>query len=326
MLSWQWPELFYLLPLPILVRWLMPTLDSAAGAIRVPFFDDLEKLNQSAGSRTALNWLNALLLWLIWASLIAAIARPTWVGDPVNLPQDRRDMMLAVDISGSMIEQDMLVNNRYIKRIDAVKAVVGDFVQKRQGDRLGLILYADQGYLQTPLTYDSKTVLQQLQEAQLGFAGEMTAIGDAIGLAIKRLRARPADSRVLILLTDGVNTKGSDPITAAKVATEAGVRIHTVGVGADIKYSKDFFGRTRTSNPSVDLDEDSLKTIARVTGGQYFRARDPQELQQIYAELDRLEPIPEEQTFRPTKSLSYLALLLALGISLLIAPALRRSW
>ena len=232
--------------------------------------------------------------------------------------------MLAVDISGSMEKEDMLVNRRYTNRIIAVKAVVGDFIKKRAGDRLGLILFGQQGYLQTPLTHDAKTVDQHLQEAQLGFAGNATAIGDAIGLSIKRLRDRPTDSRVLILLTDGANTAGTDPIQAATIAAEAEIRIHTVGVGAQEIVERGFFGRNRRVNPSQDLDEETLLQIADKTGGKYFRARDPQELQQIYAEIDKLEPIPEEQTFRPTKSLLHWPLSAAFAMIALLVLIRRR--
>jgi Ca-activated chloride channel family protein len=318
MLSWQWPILLALLPIPFIVRWLSRGDDASATAIQVPFFDALQNLQHNKVSPRSSNWLKAILLWLVWISLITAVARPTWVGDPVNLPQDRRDLMLAVDISGSMQQQDMLVNNRYIDRITAVKGVVGAFVEQRASDRLGLILFGQQGYLQTPLTFDGKTVNQQLQEAQLGFAGNATAIGDAIGLAIKRLRGRPAKSRVLILLTDGANTAGTDPLQAATIAAEAEIRIHTVGVGAEQMVTSSVFGRRQNVNPSSDLDEATLQAIADKTGGQYFRARNPKELQQIYAEIDRLEPVPDEQTFRPSRSLLHWPLSAALGFSLLL--------
>jgi Ca-activated chloride channel family protein len=318
MLSWQWPALFLLLPIPLIVRWLSRRDDVSSTAIQVPFFDALQNLDQAQVSPQAGNWLKALLLWLLWTSLVAAVARPTWVGEPVSLPQDRRDLMLAVDISGSMEQQDMLVNSQYTNRITAVKAVVGEFVEQRASDRLGLILFGQQAYLQTPLTHDSKTVNQQLQEAQLGFAGNATAIGDAIGLAIKRLRGRPAESRVLILLTDGANNAGTDPLEAAAIAAEANIRIHTIGVGADEIITRGFFGQNQRINPSSDLDETTLEAIADKTGGKYFRARDPQELQQIYAEIDKLEPIPDEQTFRPSRSLLHWPLSAALGFSLLL--------
>lgn len=324
MLSWQWPYALALLPLPLIVRALLASHDQAAGAIRVPFFNALESLNASNVSNTTVRFAKVLLIWLVWICLLVALARPTWIGEPVSIPQDRRDLMLAVDISGSMQEQDMLVQNQYIDRISAVKAVVGEFVEKRTGDRMGLILFGQQGYLQTPLTHDRQTVKQQLQEAQLGFAGNATAIGDAIGLAIKRLRDRPSESRILILLTDGANTAGTEPLQAATIAAEAEIRIHTIGVGADEKLERSFFGRTRRVNPSADLDEVTLKAIADKTGGQYFRARNPQELNNIYRELDRLEPIPEEQTFRPTRSLLHWPLSIALLLNLLLMLLLRR--
>ena len=325
MLSWQWPYLFALLPLPLLVRWLTTSEETSASAIQVPFFDALRNLDKSSQlGVTKSSWIKAVLLWLIWFSLVTGVARPTWIGEPVTLPQDRRDLMLSVDISGSMKEQDMRINNGYTNRITAVNAVVGEFVEKRAGDRIGLILFGQQGYLQTPLTYDSKTVNQQLQEAQLGFAGNATAIGDAVGLAIKRLRDRPADSRILILLTDGANTAGTEPLQAATIATEAEIRIHTIGVGADELVTRGLFGRQRRINPSRDLDETTLKAIADKTGGKYFRARDPQQLQQIYAAIDQLEPIPEDQTFRPTKSLLHWPLSLTLALSMLLM--LSRRW
>lgn len=319
MLSWEWPYMFLLLPIPLLIRWLVPAREQAPQAIRVPFYAELESLYENRKRKGAPLWLSALLASLIWVCLVSAAARPTWVGEPVPLPREGRDLMLAVDISKSMQEEDMQVGGGYTNRITAVKAVVGEFIEQRIGDRIGLILFGQQGYLQTPLTFDTKTVNSQLQEAQLGFAGNATAIGDAIGLAIKRLRDRPAESRVVILLTDGANTAGTDPRAAANIAAEANIRIHTVGVGADSKVVQSLLGFSRRVNPSSDLDEETLTYIAETTGGQYFRARDPAELQSIYQYLDALEPMPEEQTFRPTMSLFHWPLALALIISALLA-------
>ncbi len=324
MINWTWPYLFLLLPLPLLIRLITKEVKTASGAIKVPFYQQLNNLDANPTQAGVKRLSRIILVWLTWAALLTAAAGPLWVGEPVNLPQERRDLMLAVDISLSMDEKDMLVNNRYINRINAVKGVVGQFIEQRSSDRLGLILFGEQGYLQTPLTYDNKTVKQQLEEAQLGFAGNATAIGDAIGLSIKRLRDRPAESRVLILLTDGANTSGTEPIPAAEIAKEADIRIHTIGVGADSKLVRDLFG-TRKVNPSRSLDEDTLKSVARITGGKYFRARDPQELQNIYAEIDRLEPVPDDQTFRPTKSLSHWAIIMALILSGLLSIIVRRG-
>lgn len=307
MLSVEWPWVSLLLPLPWLLRWLLPEQTSNQQAIRVPFYAALQNLNQGISLRKSKQIMRMLSMTLIWLCLLSAAARPSWIGDPVALPQERRDLMLAVDISMSMREVDMQVRGGYTDRITAVKYVIGEFVQQRAGDRIGLILFGEQAYLQTPLTYDTQTVDQQLQEAQLGFAGNSTAIGDAIGMAIKKLRDRPAESRILVLLTDGANTAGTEPAQAAKIAAEANIRIHTVGIGAQSR------GRRN------QLDEKTLSLIADETGGRYFRARNPSELQEIYAQLDRLEPMPEEQTFRPTLSLSHLPLGIALALSVLMA-------
>lgn len=309
MIDWQWPWMFALLPLPWLVRRFVAPAEAMAQAVRVPFFEQLRQLQPRFAGRG--NRRDLILATLSWCALVAAAARPVHIGDPVPLPQAGRDLMLAVDISVSMREQDMVIGNRAVSRIDAVKAVAGDFIARRVGDRFGLILFGQQGYLQTPLTLDTRTVQQHLYEAQLGFAGNATAIGDAIGLAVKRLRSRPEQSRVLILLTDGANTAGSDPRQAAEVAAEARIRIHTVGIGAPT-VPEDFFGFTRRARTASDLDEETLKYIALATGGQYFRARDPRELQQIYRRLDELEPLPEQVVYRPEQSLWHWPLAFAL--------------
>ena len=213
--------------------------------------------------------------------------------------------MLAVDISGSMDEKDMLLNNQKATRLALVKQVIGEFVERRQGDRLGLILFGTQAYLQVPLTFDRKTVQTLLDETPIAIAGEKTAIGDAIGLTVKRLRKRPENSRVLVLLTDGVNNAGEmKPLQAAELAVREGIKIYTIGVGADQQVIRGlFFNQTR--NPS-NLDEENLTRIAETTGGHYYRARDQKELEQIYAELDRLEPVEQErETYRPVKALYY---------------------
>lgn len=306
MIEWLWPWAAVLIPLPILARWLMPEASHGSGAIRVPFFEMLTSLSTQSSGRSRRKLLLMIVAALAWLLLVAAIARPTWVGDAVTLPQSGRDLMLAIDISGSMRQDDMQVGKRYVSRLEAVKAVVGDFARQRRGDRLGLILFGEQGYLQTPLTFDRDTVRIQLSEALPGFAGNSTAIGDAIGMSVATLRERPQSSRLLILLTDGANTAGSDPRMATDIAVEAGIRIHTIGVGADSVMERNIFGQVRESFPSRDLDEELLKDIARRTGGEFFRARDPKSMAQIYEEINKLEPVPEESTYRPIRSLSHL--------------------
>ncbi|MGQ9427403.1 vWA domain-containing protein [Gilvimarinus sp. F26214L] len=336
MLQFEWPLVFLLLPLPLLVYWGLPRARRDEAALRVPFYQALSTLPSGRRRERVRGKGLTALLSLMWLSLVVAAAGPQWLGEPVRLPASGRDLLLAVDISGSMETADMVLNGQQVNRISVIKAVVGDFVRRRESDRLGLILFGTRAYLQAPLTFDRNTVNTLLQEARLGFAGEKTAIGDAIGLATKRLLDRPEGKRVLILLTDGANTAGAvDPLQAADLASQAGVKIYTVGIGAEELVVPGIFGSNfgaRRVNPSADLDEKTLVSIADKTGGRYFRARDVQELAGIYAELDILEPAEQEaESFRPTQALFYWPLGAALLLSALIAlsrlrlPALARE-
>jgi Ca-activated chloride channel homolog len=322
MFEFAWPWIFLLVPIPWLVTRFASVQEHQEAALRIPFFQHLATISDQPRLLRSPVWFNKALLVFIWFSCVTAAARPQWVGDPVPLEASGRDLLIAVDISGSMGTPDMQVGNRMFTRVEAVKFVVGDFVKRREQDRLGLVLFGSNAYLQAPLTFDRKAVKTFLEEAQLGFAGQGTAIGDAIGLAVKRLRERPADSRVIVLLTDGANTAGEvEPRKAAEMAKLAGVKIYTVGVGADEMIQETFFG-ARKVNPSADLDEGVLQHIATTTGGQYFRARNPEELAKIYAELDKLEPIEQDkENYRPIKSLFFWFLGLALTASFVLALA-----
>jgi Ca-activated chloride channel family protein len=325
MLELDWPYALLLLPLPWFVWRFYPAASSEQAALRAPFFSTWQELHDSAEATvTGSRRVGSVLLMLLWLALLIACSRPTWIGEPINLPATGRDLLIAVDISGSMQQEDMRVGQNYVQRIESVKQVVGNFVERRKGDRLGLILFGSNAYLQAPLTFDTETVRRFLLEAQLGFAGRETAIGDAIGLAVKRLKDRPAESRVLIILTDGANTSGAvQPADAARLAAEYQVRIHTIGVGAEQMVVPGLFGTSfgsRTVNPSQDLDEDTLRDIARQTGGKYFRARDPAELDEIYRLLDLIEPIDQDAaTFRPRISLFQWPLALSFFLSLMLA-------
>ena len=316
MFELQWPWLLALLPLPIFII-LLPAQKKEDAALRVPFFTHVKTLETKTNSFRSQKRASALLLWLIWASLVFAAANPQWIGEAISMPNSGRDLLIAVDISGSMKIEDMKFQGRAIRRLDAVKMVVGDFVKNRKSDRLGLVLFGTQAYLQAPLTYDRQTVNTLLQETEIGFAGDQTSIGDAIGLAIKRLRARPDAQRVLIVLTDGANTAGElEPIKAAELAEKEHVKIYTIGFGADeLVVNNGFFG-SRVVNPSADLDEPTMRAIADKTGGQYFRARNLEELGDVHQMLNRLEPIEsDEEKFRPVKSLFYYPLIAALLLS-----------
>lgn len=322
MIEFAWFWMFLILPLPWLVhRWLPAAADHAGAALRTPFLEEFEGLpgfHRTGQTKPVRLWL-ACAAWLL---LVAAAARPQWLGDPIEQAVSGRDLMLAVDLSGSMEIEDFVLQGRQVDRLTATKQVAGRFIERRVGDRLGLILFGERAYLQAPLTFDRKTVQVLLDEAVIGLAGDKTAIGDAIGLAVKRLRDNPADQRVLILLSDGANTAGEvQPLQAADLAQRAGLKIYTIGIGADELVMRDFFG-TRRVNPSKDLDEVTMRGIAEKTGGRYFRARDVQELEEIYGMLDRLEPVERDKHyFRPHVELYPWPLAAALLLAMLLAMA-----
>ena len=330
MFEFAWPWLFVLLPLPWLAaRVLKPATSEAGAALRLPIA--LSGFDLAGGAAPVAPWKRWLSL-LAWALLVAAAVRPQWIGEPIDLARNGRDLMLLVDASGSMDTPDMRIGGQEVTRYGAVKAIAGDFIRRRVGDRLGLIVFGSQAYLLTPLTFDRDTVGKQLAESVVGLPGRETAIGDAVGLAVKRLRERPQDQRVAILLTDGVNDAGElDPAKAIDLAVAEKVKVYTIGIGAEaMRISDGFFG-SRVVNPSAEIDEKMLAEMAQKTGGRYFRARDTAELAQIYREIDRLEPgIDKGQQFRPVDELFMwplaAALLLAFaGIFAPLASAARAS-
>jgi len=311
MLEFLWLWVFLLLPLPLLA-WLLPAVKQASlTTVKVPFFNHFWQSLSSVNQQT--KWWLKLLAIVAWLLLLVAAAKPVWIGDAIALPVEGRDLMMAVDVSGSMQEKDMKINGREVDRLTMIKFVAGDFIERRKGDRIGLILFGQQAYLQTPLSFDRKTVKTLLDESIIGIAGKATAIGDAIGLAVKRVRKTTDNNRILILLTDGQNTAGEiQPLKAAELAQKEGLKIYTIGIGADEVYRRTIFGNRRV-NPSLDLDEVTLKKIAKMTGGKYFRARNTKDLNNIYAMLDELEPLAkEDQFYRPTKDLFYYPLALSM--------------
>ena len=318
MIAFEWPWLVLLLPLPYFIyRYARPYNVAGKSALRVPFLDDFVEAEPDVAGKTR-PW----PLWIAliaWCLLISSVMRPQWLGDLLEVPITGRELMLAVDLSGSMEQQDFVLAGRRIDRLTATKLVAGDFIERRVGDRIGLILFGEQAYLQAPLTFDRETVRTLLSEAVIGLAGKATAIGDAIGLAVKRLRERDESQRVLVLLTDGANTAGVvDPVSAAELAGREGLKIYTIGIGATELVERSLFG-ARRFNPSADLDETVLKEIANLTGGAYFRARDLDELEQIYALIDALEPVEQDpKKFRPQKSLYYWPLAAALLLGALL--------
>ncbi|WP_226944872.1 vWA domain-containing protein [Pseudomonas sp. FME51] len=302
MFEFHWPLCFLLLPLPWLYRRFLPAANTRSAALQVSFMDRLEALRPLSPQHSSPGRKWPYLV--VWALLVSAAARPELLGETLPTPVTGRDMMLALDLSGSMEFQDMQLDGVEVNRLVLVKHLLGEFVDRRRGDRLGLILFGTQAYVQAPLTHDRQAVREWLEESFIGLAGRETAIGDAIGLAIKRLLDEPAASRVLILITDGANTAGTvTPLRAARLAAEHQIRIFTIGVGADTQAQDN----TTASlwglqfDPSIELDEGSLKEIALITDGAYFRARNEADLQAIYQRLDQLEPalrdgLPDRQT------------------------------
>lgn len=330
-LQWQyaWPWAWWLLPLPLLALLLPPARSAQAQALRAPFAGELAAMAAKDARSPRLKV--PLLPLLAWLALCMALARPQELGEAIQPPQSGRDLLLAVDLSGSMQARDMQLGRQIVDRLTAVKAVLSDFLDRRVGDRVGLLLFGQRAYAVTPLTLDRDSVRQQLIDSEVGLAGQETAIGDAIGLAVKRLQqpasganeAQPAQ-KVVILLTDGVNTAGAiAPVRAAELAAQAGVRVHTIGFGGDQVDS--FFGVQMTRR--AEIDEATLQRIADTTGGRYFRARDTRELVEIYAELDRIEPVAREGIVVQPRHERYawpLAVALILGVLTALLPLVPR--
>jgi Ca-activated chloride channel family protein len=323
--GFAWPWLLLALPLPWLLRRLLPPARSAAAALKVPYGARLDAIAGTSGH--ARGGGVGVLAWLAWALLCVAAARPQQLGAPVAPPQAGRDLMLAVDLSGSMSDEDMALGGGLVDRLTAAKAVLADFLDRREGDRVGLIVFGQKAYALTPMTLDLDSVRQQLDDSVVGLAGRETAIGDAIGLAVKRLGRQPAQQRVLILLTDGVNTAGLlDPIKAAELARDNGVRIHAIAFGGSGGGISVFGLPIQLPGGGEDIDEATLKRIAQLTGGREFRARDTKQLAGIYAEIDRLEPVQREgQRVRPRIERYPWPLSAALAIGLLAFAAPRRG-
>lgn len=261
-----------------------------------PLFHPLAPaLKTNLGTRSLTKNPLRLPFWptLIGALLILSLMRPQIIGESISLPQEARSIMLVVDISESMSIEDMVIDNQQTDRLSALKHLLGEFIKGRQGDRLGLILFGSETFLHAPLTFDLVTVDKFLHEAEIGFLGPRTAIGDGLGLGIKKLLNEPFGDKVILLITDGQNNTGAmEPLEAASIAKSHGIKMYIVGMGSSRMVTDGFFGKT-VVNPSADLDhyEPALKHMALSTGGNYFRGKDTASLQEIYGEIDRLEPV-----------------------------------
>lgn len=315
--AWPWPDLLLAwpwallaLPLPLLMRWWPRRAAEHGAALRVPW--SAQQLQEIAGeSRHHGARVHRALLWLGWCCLCIAFARPQLLGEAVSPSVQARQLMLAMDVSGSMGEPDMVLGSQVVERLTAAKAVLADFLDRRAGDRVGLLVFGDRAYALTPITPDLASVREQLGDAVVGLAGRETAIGDAITLAVKRLRSQPEGQRVLILLTDGVNNAGVlAPLRAAELAATEHVRVYTVAFGGDGGMKLFGLDIGQAQDP---VDEATLRRIADLTGGRFFRARDTAQLAGIYAELDRLEPVTARgPALRPRNEAYFWALAVAM--------------
>jgi Ca-activated chloride channel family protein len=302
--------IFWLAPLPLLIILLIPSVKKRRNALAAPFFDRLVKASSqkpSKGVSIPRRRIPAfIVLVLVWLSVLAALASPQLVGEPEQRIKTARSMMIAIDISGSMTTSDWKIDGKRVSRWEAVKSVMEEFIQRREGDRLGLVFFGTQAYLQAPFTQDLKVVNQMLKEVEVGMAGQKTALGNAIGRSIELFENDSVDKKVLILLTDGVDS-GSEinPVQAARTAAMDSIIIYAIGMG----------------DPDAglfDLDERTLKLMASETGGKYFRAINRDELENVYSTIDELEPIEyEDESYRPVQLLYFWPLSLAFGLAVI---------
>lgn len=307
-----YPWVFLLLPLPLLLYFMLPPLRMKSASVRLPTYEKAldyigQKPRKSAlvKRRGILNWLAMSLCWVL---VLAALSSPQLVGEPELKVKTSRNFLIAADISFSMATKDWEIDNQKVRRWDAVKDVMHEFIRKREGDRMGLIFFGSSAYIQAPFTPDLQTVSQMLEEADVGMAGQMTHIGKAITKGVGMFEKDTIETKVMLLLTDGVDA-GTDilPLDAADMAKEDTVIIYTIGIGDP-------------NSGNSDLAEKTLEEIADMTGGQYFRAIDEARLQEIYTEVDKLEPIEyEEEENRPVTLLYQYPLAAAVALLLFTA-------
>lgn len=313
MLEFELPWAFVLLAAPLLVAWLAPEFRDESDAVRAPFFNRLVDLTGTLPSEGAVvvrkrNW-QKLYHVLGWGLVVCALAAPVWVGDPIVQHRPARDLMLIVDLSGSMEEPDFAAQDgTRTTRLEAVKRVMADFIARRENDRLGLAVFGTAAYLQAPFTEDRDVIAALLDELQPRMAGPRTMIGDAIGLAVRLFSASDKENKVVILLTDGNDTGSEMPVRrAAEIAAEEGITIHTIAIGDPATVGE------------KALDTETLETIAETTGGAFFLALDQVELDAIYTKLDHLEPDRiDTLSYRPKQPLHWvpLAVLMVFGFVL----------
>ena len=312
MLSFEYPWAFAVLALPLLLYWVLPEFRDRGDALRAPFFRRLAEVSGQSPRKAAVvvtkSWLQKFSWVVIWLLLATALARPLWIGDAIVRETSARDMMLVVDLSGSMEAEDFdAADGSKISRLDAVKEVLHDFIERRRGDRLALAVFGNAAFLQTSFTDDHATVIALLDELQVRMAGPQTMIGDAIGLAIRVFESSESDNKVVVLLTDGNDTSSQMPVArAAQIAADNGITIHTIAMGDP------------TTVGESALDIPVLEEISDISSGQFFLGLNRDELVNIYDELDRIEPeLVETVSYRPKRQLFHYPLGGAVSLMLL---------
>ncbi|WP_425090229.1 VWA domain-containing protein [Tropicimonas sp. S265A] len=306
MITLATPWALALLPIPLLVWRLVPPFREQVPALRLPFFRriiDATGAEATTGAQVRIrNWLQMATAIACWVLIVLALARPERLGPPIEVTTAARDVVLAIDISGSMDARDFATpDGGRLQRLDGVRQVVQGFVAGRDGDRMALIVFGSAAYLQTPLTNDLAAVAALLERTQVGMAGPQTALGDAIGLAIRTFETSEIDQRLLILLSDGSDTASRmSPVNAAEIAADRGVEIYTIGVGDPEAEGED----------KVDLK--TLEDIARRTGGAFFFAEDGAALEAVYDRIDALAPREvDTQSYRQRTALAWIPLAVA---------------
>jgi Ca-activated chloride channel family protein len=324
-LEFAYPLAFLALPLPLIAWWLLPPQRERVSALRVPFFAQVVRAAGTEAREGAVvlrrNWLQMIIAVLVWVFLVAGLAKPQWVGEPIVRTEAARDVMLAIDLSGSMDYRDFpddAGNN--VSRFEAVQRVVDRYVAERESDRVGLIVFGTKAYLQLPFTRDLETARSLVELMEVGMAGPQTALGDSIGLAIRSFESSEVDDRVLILLTDGNDTASKmTPINAADIASLNGVEVYTIGIG----------DTQATGEDRVDFDV--LAAIAERTGGQFFNAEDESALDQVYRRIDEASAADvRTESWRPRTALVHwpagaATVLVLLGYLVLLTGSRRRA-
>lgn len=335
MITFLYPFAFLLLILPFIFRiFSNKTVDLHGDAIKVPnsFLEDIKNINNKVDNKknilkesTQIS-LKQIFLFVVYSLIITSIARPQILGEPVQIRKHSREIMLVMDISTSMLETDFTYKQYSIDRLRAVKMVAQEFVSKRQNDKIGLIIFGTNAYLQIPITFDINSVSKGIELMEAGMAGNSTAIGDALGLALKTMiKSGDINKKVIILLTDGENNDGATTMSEAiKLADEEGIRTYTIGVGKQSSLMQDIFGFSVPMQH--EYDEKSLRELAERTKGAYFKAEDTKALQEVYEEIDKLEPSVNEDIYiQNTVELYYIFLSLAVALSSIYIIWIRRK-